>query len=543
MQLTCVGPLRLPLLHGFELRELLRWALGVESLPAGLIPFAPESGQLDFSAGDRYGFGVTAIGAGRVAVDRLLLELSARLPARGQGEGPRLATHCRLHRAWPLPPPQAQREIEALAELDSIDLRFLSPLRLHLPRKERRGAGRWVSEQTFPAQLLLTETRRRVAQALGWTDDVTRIRLPAHGLKMLPRPAVRLPLTLGSDGDAKRRISGIQGRLHLHGLPSELLPLIVAARYLHVGQAIPLGFGRFDLPDLAPIAPEPWRASTSLGARVAEPGRLARAADLVLAGGPAGAAASGSSLVGGLARTLSRGDYAPVPMRSRTIPKPSGGVRQLAIPSVPDRIVQRAALDLLAPILDGLFADVSFGFRRGRSRFDAARTIAAGWRQGERTVLDADIEAFFDNVPWPRLLARLDALFPRDPIVDLLASWITCPVRQAGRRIQRLAGITQGSPISPLLANFVLDELDSALLASGARLVRYADDFAVLCRNDREAGRRLLRTEHELMRLGLRLNVDKTEVRAFTAGWTFLGFVICGSLILPRTPSRAPALG
>ena len=124
-----------------------------------------------------------------------------------------------------------------------------------------------------------------------------------------------------------------------------------------------------------------------------------------------------------------------------------------------------------------------YAYRRGFSRQGAARAIEQAYAEGYRYVLDADIRAFFDRVDWTILFAKLEALYPDEPLVELLRAWIEAPVLFDGRHIERHCGLPQGSPVSPLLANLYLDTFDEELLDQDFRLVRFADDFVVLAKD------------------------------------------------------------
>jgi CRISPR-associated protein Cas1 len=140
-----------------------------------------------------------------------------------------------------------------------------------------------------------------------------------------------------------------------------------------------------------------------------------------------------------------------------------------------------------APAIDTLLEEASYAYRRGFSRQGAARAIERAYAEGYRYVLDADVRAFFDRVVWSILFAKLDALYPHEPLVELLRLWVTAPVLFSGRRIDRDRGLPQGSPVSPLLANLYLDTFDEELLDQGFRLVRFADDFVVLAKDPSKA--------------------------------------------------------
>lgn len=243
-------------------------------------------------------------------------------------------------------------------------------------------------------------------------------------------------------------------------------------------------------------------------------------------------------LVASLSAQLTAGTYRSGRLLGLLMPKRDGGVRPLAVPTVRDRVAQRAACELLAPAIDTLLEGCSYAYRKGRSRTGAAVAIQQAYDEGYRYVLDADIEAFFDAVDWERLFIKLEAFFPNEPLVGLLHGWVTAPVVFSGRAIERTRGLPQGSAVSPLLANLVLDELDERLLSRNFRLVRYADDLLVLCREPEQARSAQEEVHAALADLGLSLNLEKTQVRSFAQGFSYLGYLFCRSLVLE--PDHGP---
>lgn len=233
----------------------------------------------------------------------------------------------------------------------------------------------------------------------------------------------------------------------------------------------------------------------------------------------------GFRLLARLSADLKGGTYAPSPPRRVDIPKKSGGVRTLTIPSVRDRIAQTAVAAALGPLLEREFEESSFAYRPGRSVDQAVARLEALHREGATHVVDADITAFFDRVPHDKLLARLGESMSDGPLTRLIGLWLA-QGSENGR------GIAQGSPLSPLLANLFLDRLDEAFAAKGARIVRFADDFVIACAGQGGAEGALAKAKRLLAEQGLELNPDKTRVVSFDQGFGFLGNLFVKSLVL-----------
>lgn len=243
-------------------------------------------------------------------------------------------------------------------------------------------------------------------------------------------------------------------------------------------------------------------------------------------------AAGAEARIGALANDLREGLYQPKPMRSVDIPKRSGGLRRLTIPSVVDRVAQTAVATVLTPLLEDEFEDASFGYRPGRSIYQAVARIQALRREGLVHVVDADIDDYFDSVPHDLLIKRLAESMSAGPLSELIALWLAHGAPH-GR------GLAQGSPLSPLLANLYLDRLDEAFDRRGARIVRFADDFVVLTRSSDKAEDALDEVAALLGAHGLKLNREKTTVTDFVRGFKFLGHMFVRSLALKTAPEAA----
>lgn len=234
----------------------------------------------------------------------------------------------------------------------------------------------------------------------------------------------------------------------------------------------------------------------------------------------------GDGLESNLARLrneLRSGSYRPDPLLRVLIEKRDGGSRPLSIPTVRDRVAQTAAALIMTPLLEPEFEDVSFAYRQGRSVEQAVRRITALRQQGYHWVLDADITRYFDEIPHDKLLSTIARFIDDTQVLDLVALWLTTEVIDGDRRYRLSRGVPQGSPLSPVLANLFLDRFDKAHVRRGYRLVRYGDDFVVLCKSQPEAEAALELSEEMLGRLRLSLNKEKTRIVHFNQGFRYLG--------------------
>jgi RNA-directed DNA polymerase len=306
---------------------------------------------------------------------------------------------------------------------------------------------------------------------------------------------------------------------------------------------------------------EEWQASTALNReraltsdlmeRICERGNLNRACKRVKAnkGAPGVDGMTVGELYGwlrehkeGLIASLLDGSYEPQPVLGKEIDKPGGGKRRLGIPTVVDRLVQQAILQVLEGIVEPIFSDSSYGFRRGRNAHQAVKQAAKYVEEGRGIVVDIDLEKFFDRVNHDMVMARLARHVRDKRLLHIVRRFLEAGMMWDGVCNERHEGTPQGGPLSPLLANLLLDDLDKELERRGHRFCRYADDCNIYVRTQK-AGERVMASVTRFLEGKLRLRVNREKsAAALVQERQFLGYRILwdGRLaIAPRSLERA----
>lgn len=240
-----------------------------------------------------------------------------------------------------------------------------------------------------------------------------------------------------------------------------------------------------------------------------------------------------------LSDALKHGAYQPQAIRRVHIPKPgTNETRPLGIPTVRDRVVQTAIVNVIEPIFERDFAEHSYGFRPGRGCKDALRRVAELLARGYFHVVDADLKGYFDSIPHDQLMTRLETKIADGPVLRLIAGFLKADILDDASQWTPERGAPQGAVLSPLLSNVYLDPLDHLMAGQGIEMVRYADDFVILCRTAEDAGRALELVRQWVADNGLALHPTKTRiVDSRTESFDFLGYSFRDQKHWPRRKS------
>jgi RNA-directed DNA polymerase len=240
-----------------------------------------------------------------------------------------------------------------------------------------------------------------------------------------------------------------------------------------------------------------------------------------------------------LSDALQGGRFTPQAIRRVHIPKPgTHETRPLGIPTVRDRVVQAAVVNVIEPIFERDFAEHSYGFRPGRGCKDALRRVDRLLKAGYVFVVDADLKGYFDSIPHDRLMARLETKIADGPVLRLIEAFLKADILDEASQWTPETGAPQGAVLSPLLSNIYLDPLDHLLAESGYEMVRYADDFVILCRTAQDARQALEIVAQWVAENGLTLHPTKTKVLdSRSEGFDFLGYTFRDTKHWPRKKS------
>ncbi|BCG64414.1 MAG: CRISP-associated protein Cas1 [Methyloprofundus sp.] len=531
----------------------------------------PESGRIRYQAGDYYRFMLIGLQGSDVILQTLITQLQ-KLPHSSPKSAQELPfrNNCKLlslqdafselsidsfSKLSQYDYPQLQQEVALWNGQTTLHWHWVSPVRL-LKTKELRTTQKVKGEQRYirdavdlDGNLLFTRTYNALADLLRRRSGSSGTLAAPHNIHIHDMHLFWLDSHYNDAQKNATPMGGMTGRIHLQ-LPSNLSPswwqLLLLGQYTGIGQRNAFGWGRYQLQTTQQhysyrrILP-----ASSLLSLAQQEENLHKAWRHVMAGRDELYSHSedyaeqyleteavdepADTPTAKLQRDLEKllnNDYSVPTLQGYLLPKKNGGVRPLAVPPIYDRVLQRALSQTLSPALEQLMDRHSHGFRPGRSRITASYEIQAAWRSGYRWVYESDIKNFFDSVNLEHLRDRLNGIYYGDPIINAIINWMQAPVRFQGQTIERKNGLPQGSPLSPLMANLMLDDFDSDMQAAGFLLIRFADDFIILCKDPQQAQAAEQAAQRSLAEHGFELHPDKSHITALDEGFKYLGYCL-----------------
>ncbi|KAF0215415.1 MAG: CRISP-associated protein [Ignavibacteria bacterium] len=520
--------------HGGKLYGLISRVINLHPIGKELIITPCETGRIFYSVGDEYNFGITVL---KNDPD-LIVKLLSNLHDIPESDYPGDLTNDTVELI-------SIKELKPVTHIlekavdDIYTFKFITPLRVERREEDQQKGKRYFDPQYFdPHQFLkLLYKRLETLARLNHTS------LPFNGMPEVPSAEILEKYFMWIDMPKDNTtLGGIQGVVKLKMILDENWLIILSLGQLaHAGKNTSFGFGEYTVNESAAdrVALQPVKSFMEI---VLQKENLRSSFEHIKdnsdCNGVDGVTAEAFELnleenLDKLSNEIRNGNYESGELLGIIIPKKESKIRALAIPTVRDRVLQRAVTQVLGDSIDHLLEENSFAYRKGLSRAGAARAINEAHRKGFNFVLESDIQSFFDNVNWELLFKKIEILYGADPVCSLLKQWVESDIYFEGIKIKRVKGLPQGAAISPLLANLYLDEFDEAL-QDDFKLIRYADDFIVLCKTKEQAEEALTAAKSSLEKLKLEIKPSKTNIVSFDDGFQYLGYLFLKTMIIEK---------
>ncbi|MGY0615621.1 CRISPR-associated endonuclease Cas1 [Vibrio sp. FJH11] len=554
---TNIKPFHQPALSAF-LRSLIEAKTAFNEC---LVIDCPESPRIHYKAGDYYRFNVIAFSPADNSLYHLMEQL-ASLPLGAPRKGPKLPFRDNLT-VISINDMFTDQPIEDFFQLSEYDedtllteaslwqyqsfrIEWLSPARLTRQKSikdQSKGKARYCRDRQHLDASLFVE---RVYNAIS---NLTR-QIGADSPYQIPYP---LPSSTQhsecfwvdvnyTDGNGKNnKMGGLLGSIPFEGISDDWLPFLVLGQYLGIGARRSFGWGRYILitHDDAISFRRPLAAHSILSELRDD--NLLEDAWLHMRQGKTTtpielkeSVTSQLEKIKNNANRLLNNEYTPPVLTRFALNKEGKESRELLVAPIEDRALQRAVAKILTPICESLFCHHSYGYRPGRSRLTARDRISHLIRKGHKWIVEADIRRFFDTVDHKKLRSRVNGIFHDEQLTQSIMAWMSAPIDGEKNPTPRQIGLPQGSPLSPLMANLLLDDFDNDMENQGFQCIRYADDFVILCKSQASAERGLNAARASLIEHGFQLNQNKTRILPAEKGFHFLGYLFLNDLAIEQ---------
>lgn len=524
--------------HGYKLYDFLCKAIGfnVNKLGKELVIDPVESGRIYYKRGENYKFGLLKLNPSANYYEFLFNRINKL--SRFNAKNDSLWGKYELIKIT-----EIEEQIPTFPEtVKKIEFQFITPLRMLRRKNDQKPHLKYFSKGYFDLSqfnLLFSSRIASLSNAKITPDDLKKSLPQNTEYRITGKSLMWCDMYYQSTS-----IGGVIGNVTVEGtFKKDYLAMLWLGQILFAGNNTSHGFGKYRLnyPDnFKPIEVLPsetflqkmLKPKVLLDAVYKVKSKLEENNDTLV---EINDVENSLNNYKAFIQPLINNQYIPSNINGFLIPKNNDPVkkRAIAVPSVKDRVLQRAAAEVLYNTVDHFLEDFSFAYRKGFSRKNAAETIERYHKKGYKYFLKVDIEAFFDSVDWNILDKKLNTLFYNDPIVLLLDKWIKQDVIYRNKRIKRNAGLIQGMAISPLLANLYLDEFDD-MLKDNFKIIRYSDDLVVMCKSKSAALKAVQEAKNQLENLKLKLNDEKTVVSSLSEGLSYLGYLFIDCEILER---------
>jgi group II intron reverse transcriptase/maturase/CRISPR-associated endonuclease Cas1/CRISPR-associated endoribonuclease Cas6 len=546
LRLSIKKPLTFHFYHGTKLNgfisRVLQWHPTEEDqkITNDIVVYPCESGRISYVPGDEYCFSISFL-----KDDQSLIEkFKANIQNIPESDFPGDMTNDTVEFISLKEMENRPGALQAPAD-NIYTINFVTPLRIERRKEERSSGKRYFDVEYFDCahffNLLYKRTAALYELNFGKTPDCEMPEMPA--IEILEKQFIWI--------DAPKDTKPIGGMMGMIKIKAELnntwKSILSFGQIMHAGKNSSFGFGKYfiDGSNAEELSIKPAKthldfilekknldaAFLHISENIAAPGISEELDDRF--------AEKNENDFENLSDEIAKGMYNPSDLKGVILPKEGNKIRALAIPVFKDRVLQRAVVQILGESIEHLLEENSFAYRKGFSRLNAARAINDAHKNGFRFILESDIQSFFDNVDWHILNKKLEILFRNDPILAILKKWIECDVIFNGTRIKRSKGLPQGAAVSPMLANLYLDEFDESL-QNDFKLIRYADDFVILCKSKEQAEEALIKVKESLKNLDLEIKPSKTHIISFEEGFQYLGYLFVNSMIVEKKKEEKP---
>ncbi|MEW6194398.1 MAG: CRISPR-associated endonuclease Cas1 [Bacteroidota bacterium] len=520
--------------HGPKIYGLVSRALNQHPIGDDVIIYTPESGRILYQPYTLYNFGITVLNEKSYTKENLLdafrLLNPSDYPGDLNGDSVELVEITEL-------------ETSAYKDFSGADnnytLEIITPLRIERPDEDKEEGKTYFDLNYFDCREFFYRLFDRLLKLhkLSVTDHPLRVFPPLPKFELINTNFLWI--------DAPKNdstIGGIVGKVEFNAVLDETWKKVLwLGQFTHAGRYPSFGLGKYLIAkpasNIETVKPVKTFFELSLNKQNFEDAfvHIKNNSDLPGVDGitPGSFEENFKENIGSFIKEIETGNYKSSDLKGIIIPKENSKIRALAVPTFKDRIFQRAVCQVLSLSFDHLLEENSFAYRKGFSRISASKEINTAYKNGYRYILESDIQSFFDNVDWQILFSKLDILLRNDPVLNIIKSWVAEDVVFEGTKIKRSKGLPQGAVVSPLLANLYLDEFDE-LLQDNFKLIRYADDFVILCKSKEEAEKALAEVKEALDRLELEIKPSKTKITTFKEGFQYLGYLFVQSLVLEK---------